>query len=70
MFGRKLSDVARARERAMLTWPAIIGFAIGCGPGAACEAAIGLMSLVLPVGLAVLAVALGRNATIEESEDP
>ena len=70
MFGRKLSDVARARERAMLTWPAIIGFAIGCGLGAACEAAIGFMSLVLPVLLAVLAVALGRNATIEESEDP
>jgi uncharacterized membrane protein YoaK (UPF0700 family) len=70
MVGRKLSDVAKARDRARLTWPAIVGFAIGCGLGAACEAAIGLMSLALPVGLAVLAVALGRTATIERSEDP
>jgi len=68
MVGRNLSDVAKARDRARLTWPAIVGFAIGCGLGAACETAIGLMSLALPVGLAVLAVALG-NATVEGSED-
>ena len=59
MLGRSSSDVARARARAMLTWPAIVGFAIGCGLGATCEAAIGLASLALPVGLAVLAVAMG-----------
>jgi uncharacterized membrane protein YoaK (UPF0700 family) len=69
MVGRKPSDVAQARDRARLTWPAIAGFAIGCGVGAACEAAIGLTSLALPVGFAVLAVALGRTATIEGSED-
>ena len=69
MFARKLSNVAKARDRAMLTWPAIVGFAIGCGLGAACEAAIGLMSLALPVGLAVLAVAMGMTANIEGSED-
>jgi uncharacterized membrane protein YoaK (UPF0700 family) len=68
-FGRKLSDVVRARERAILTWPAIAGFAVGCGLGAACEASIGLMSLALPVGLAALAVALGRKAAIGKSED-
>jgi uncharacterized membrane protein YoaK (UPF0700 family) len=62
LFGRKLSDVAKARARAMLTWPAIVGFAIGCGLGATCEAAIGLTSLALPVGLAGLAVAMGMNA--------
>src|SRR3979409_2183622 len=54
MLGRSPSDVAKARARAMLTWPAIVGFAIGCGLGAICEAAIGLASLALPVGLAVL----------------
>jgi uncharacterized membrane protein YoaK (UPF0700 family) len=59
MFGRELSDVGKARDRAMLTWPAIVGFAVGCALGAACEAAIGLTSLALPVGLAVLAVAMG-----------
>lgn len=69
MVGRNLSDVAKARDRARLTWPAIVGFAIGCGLGAACETAIGLMSLALPVGLAVLAVALG-NATVDGSEYP
>ena len=65
MFGRKLSDVGKARDRAMLTWPAIVGFAVGCALGAAGEAAIGLTSLALPVGLAVLAVAMGINANIE-----
>src|SRR5438874_3287640 len=64
-----LSDVAKARDRARLTWPAIVGFAIGCGLGAACETAIGLMSLIVPVGLAVLAVALGKTR-VEGSEDP
>jgi uncharacterized membrane protein YoaK (UPF0700 family) len=59
MLGRSPSDVAKARARAMLTWPAIVGFAVGCGLGATCEAATGLTSLVLPVGLAVLAVAMG-----------
>jgi len=53
----------------MLTWPAIVGFAVGGGLGAACEAAIGLMSLALPVGLAVLAVAMGMTIDIERSED-
>ena len=33
MFGRKPSDVAKARDRAMLTWPAIVGFAVGCALG-------------------------------------
>ena len=69
MVGRNLSDVAKARDRARLTWPAIVGFAIGCGLGAACETAVGLMSLTLPVGLAVLAVALGK-ATVEGGADP
>jgi len=69
LFGRKLSDVAKARARAMLTWPAIIGFAIGCGLGATCEAAIGLTSLALPVALAVLAVAMGMNANTEKTRD-
>jgi uncharacterized membrane protein YoaK (UPF0700 family) len=70
MFRRKPSDAAKARERAMLTWPAIVGFAVGCGLGAVCEAAVGLMSLALPVGLAALALAMGMNAGLEGSEHP
>jgi uncharacterized membrane protein YoaK (UPF0700 family) len=70
LFGRKLSDVAKARDRAMLTWPAIVGFAVGCALGATCEAAIGLTSLALPVALAVLAVVMGMKVDIEGSKDP
>jgi hypothetical protein len=68
-FGSKPSDVAKARDRAMLTWPAIVGFAIGCALGATCEAAMGLMSLALPVGLAGLAVVIGMNANTEKTQD-
>jgi uncharacterized membrane protein YoaK (UPF0700 family) len=66
-FGSKPSDVAKARDRAMLTWPAIVGFAIGCALGATCE--MGLMSLALPVGLAGLAVVIGMNANTEKTQD-
>src|SRR6266446_5219267 len=45
MLARRSADVAKARDRAMRTWPAIVGFAIGCGAGAICEAAIGLWSM-------------------------
>jgi uncharacterized membrane protein YoaK (UPF0700 family) len=62
MLGRRPPEVANARDRAMRTWPAIVGFAVGCGVGAASEAAIGLRSLALPVGLALLAVAMGTSA--------
>src|SRR3981189_1175800 len=65
MLERKPADVAKARDRAMRTWPAIVGFAIGCGLGATCEAAIGLRSLALPAGLALLAVAMGMTANLE-----
>ena len=66
MLERKPADVvAKARDRAMRTWPAIVGFAIGCGLGATCEAAIGLRALALPAGLALLAVAMGMTANIE-----
>jgi uncharacterized membrane protein YoaK (UPF0700 family) len=65
MFGRKPADVVKARGRAMRTWPAIVGFALGCALGAICEAAIGLLSLALPTALALLAVAMGMTADIE-----
>jgi uncharacterized membrane protein YoaK (UPF0700 family) len=61
MLGRRSADVAKARDRAMRTLPAIVGFAVGCGLGATCEAVIGLRSLALPAGLALLAVAMSAN---------
>lgn len=59
LLRREPADVAKARSRAKHTWPAIVGFAVGCGLGAACEATIGLSSLALPTGLALLALAMG-----------
>ncbi len=70
MLGRRPADVAKARDRAMRTLPAIVGFAVGCGLGATCEAAIGLWSLALPAGLALVAVAMGMTTDLEGGHDP
>jgi uncharacterized membrane protein YoaK (UPF0700 family) len=53
------AETAQARNRAVRTLPAIVGFAIGCGVGAACEVMLGLWSLALPAGLALFALAIG-----------
>jgi uncharacterized membrane protein YoaK (UPF0700 family) len=65
MLGLRPADIVKARDRAKRTWPAIVGFAIGCAVGAICAAAIGLLSLALPAGLALLAVAMGTTADLE-----
>jgi uncharacterized membrane protein YoaK (UPF0700 family) len=58
-LGRNGSSVANARIRAKHTWPAILGFLIGCALGGACEAGLGLTSVILPTSLALLAMGLG-----------
>jgi uncharacterized membrane protein YoaK (UPF0700 family) len=55
LLGRDPAEVAKARSRANHTWPAIAGFALGCALGAAWEVRLGLWSLMLPAGLALLA---------------
>src|SRR5712672_1630388 len=70
MLGRMSADVTKAQDRAMRTLPAIVGFAVGCGLGATCEAAIGLWSLALPAGLALVAVAMGMTTDLEGGHDP
>lgn len=52
-------DLARARHRASVTLPCVVGFVAGCAAGAALEVHFGLWALALPVALAVLAVPLG-----------
>jgi uncharacterized membrane protein YoaK (UPF0700 family) len=52
-------EVVEARKRVMHSLAPIVGFTVGCGLGAACEALFGLRSIVLPVGLALLAFAMG-----------
>ena len=62
LVGRDPAEIAEARKRAIRTLLAILGFALGCGLGAAYETAIGLRSLALPVDLALLAFAMGFAA--------
>jgi uncharacterized membrane protein YoaK (UPF0700 family) len=58
LLRREPAKAAEARRRAAHTLPAIVGFTAGAALGAACFAAAGLVSLALPVGLALLALAL------------
>jgi uncharacterized membrane protein YoaK (UPF0700 family) len=69
VLGRHPDDVAEARRRAKHTWPAIVGFAGGCGLGAACEAVVGLWSLALPTGLALLALVMGLAAKLSMADN-
>jgi uncharacterized membrane protein YoaK (UPF0700 family) len=59
LLGGDATAVGDARRRALRVLPVIVGFAAGCGLGAACEASFGLRALALPVGLALLAFAIG-----------
>jgi uncharacterized membrane protein YoaK (UPF0700 family) len=59
LVGRDAAAMANADRRARRTLPVLLGFALGCGLGAALEASAGLWSLTLPVGLALIALAIG-----------
>ena len=59
LFTRDVHRVASARGRARRTWPAIVGFTVGCSIGALLEAAFGPWSLALPTGFALVALVLG-----------
>jgi uncharacterized membrane protein YoaK (UPF0700 family) len=64
-FGTDVKRMALARARARHTWPAIAGFVIGCALGAACEPSFGLLSLVLPMGFALLALVVGYVVSLK-----
>ena len=61
LFQRDPDVLARAGSRARHTWPAVVGFAVGCGLGAVLDAAIGPWSLALPTGFALLALGLSSR---------
>ena len=63
LLGRDAKHLAKARDRARRTWPAIAGFLLGCILGALCEARVGLRSLVVPAGLALIALAIGVHGS-------
>ena len=50
--------LTRARHRAGVTFPSMVGFLVGCASGAFLEIHIGLWALALPVVLAALALTL------------
>ena len=70
LVGGDPAEIDKARSRAMHTLPVIVGFTIGGGLGAACEAAAGLWSLALPTSLALLAFAMGIWLAGAEPESP
>jgi len=59
LVGQDAADTVKAKNRALHILPVVAGFAVGCGLGAAAEAAAGLWSLVLPTALALFAFAMG-----------
>lgn len=66
LFRRDPNEVAYARGRARRTWPAIVGFTVGCSLGALLEVVIGPWSLTLPIGFALLALALALGSAVKE----
>jgi uncharacterized membrane protein YoaK (UPF0700 family) len=56
-------QVDAARAQVQHTLPAIVGFAAGCGLGAAVEVHVGLWAFVLPTAAAFVALVLGIVAT-------
>ena len=68
LLGHDPDEVVKSRRQAKHTWPAIVGFAIGCGIGAMCKSAVGLWSLALPTGLALAAIAMSFSASRDGGE--
>jgi len=69
LLGRDANRLAKARDRARRTWPAIAGFLLGCILGALSEAGLGLRSLVVPAGLALIALAMGAHRSAGAAVD-
>lgn len=59
LIGGEAADVVKAKSCALQTLPVAIGFVIGCTLATAGEAAVGLSSLMLRTGLALLAFVVG-----------
>jgi uncharacterized membrane protein YoaK (UPF0700 family) len=53
-------ELAKARSRARVTFPCIIGFVAGCAAAAALEVNFGFWALALPVLLSAFSVPFGR----------
>jgi uncharacterized membrane protein YoaK (UPF0700 family) len=70
-WGRaKPDDLARARRRAGVTFPCVMGFVAGCAAAAVLEVHCGLWALALPAALAAAAVPLGEHWADERATHP
>jgi uncharacterized membrane protein YoaK (UPF0700 family) len=61
LFRADPNETAEARDRAIRTWPSIVGFTVGCILGAVCETRFNLRSLALPTTLSLVALAACRQ---------
>lgn len=62
LLGHVPAEIAAARHRASDTWPVIVGFLVGASLGAACFAKVGMKSMGLPAGLALIAYIMSWRA--------
>jgi uncharacterized membrane protein YoaK (UPF0700 family) len=67
LFRHDPDEVAFTHTRARRTWPAIVGFTVGCSVGALLETSIGPWSLVLPIAFALVALALGLSVRVKSA---
>lgn len=70
LFASNSNDRAKACERARRTGLAIVGFIVGCGLGAGCQAVVGLWSLMLPTYLSLMALAIALAADSDRAHSP
>ena len=59
------TTIAKARQRARMTFTCLAAFVCGCMAGAALESRVGIGALALPVILATAAIPLGGRLAIE-----
>jgi uncharacterized membrane protein YoaK (UPF0700 family) len=68
LLGHSPSDVTKASRRARRSGLSMVGFVVGCGLGAGCQAAAGLWSLALPAGLALVALAMAVASKLDGAQ--
>lgn len=68
LLGHSPSDVTNASRRARRSGLAIVGFVVGCGLGAGCQALAGLWSLALPTGLGLVALVMAAAAKLDGAQ--
>jgi hypothetical protein len=69
MLRRRLADVAKARDRATCTWPAVVGFAVGCRAERDIQGGNRLRSVALPAKARSARGCAAMTANLEGGQD-